>query len=120
MAGASNEAWVKQGARLVNNDSGKCLTAAPLPPSSSCTNVWARPLSRKRTALGFVSNLEAAANITCDAACFATAGVTAAAVRVRDMIAHADLGVLRAPLSVTVVVGGGGGDGTALLITPYA
>ena len=117
-AGATNEAWAARGSALVNGDSGKCLAAAPLPPAGACTNVWARPLSSGAVALGFVSNLAEPADVVCDAACFAAANVTAARVRVRDIIAHADLGELSAPLRVVVRVAGGGGDGGALLITP--
>jgi hypothetical protein len=49
----------------------------------------------------------------------AAANVTAARVRVRDVVAHADLGVLQAPFTLTVLVGGGGGNGEAVVLTPF-
>lgn len=50
LAQAPNEVWLwVNGTKLVNGDSGKCLTAVP--SSQSCTNVWARPLSTHQFAL---------------------------------------------------------------------
>ena len=125
LPGAANEAWDEgAGGALVNRDSGKCLSAVPFPsptlspaPAPACTNVWARPLASGATALALVSNDAAPRNVTCDAACFALANVTAQRVRVRDLVAHADLGVFAAPLSVSMLLGGSG-DAAALLITP--
>jgi hypothetical protein len=119
LPGAVNEAWVlTNGTKLVNADSGKCLTALPPAPPQTCTNIWARPLSTGATAIGFVSNLEGPVNMTCDADCFAKANVTAGRVRVRDVVGHRDLGELSAPLTLTVLVGGGGGNGEAVVVTP--
>lgn len=87
-----------------------CLSATVAPPPSQCTNVWGRQLSGGAFALGFVNNGGAAANVTCDAACFAQlrvpAGVTQ--LKVRDLWAHADLGTLSAPFSFTAPVNGTG------------
>ena len=117
--GATNEAWLlTNNTLLVNADSGMCLTASPTSDPSICVNIWARPLSTGATALGFISNFAEPTNITCDTACFAKANVTASAVRIRDIVGHVDLGVFTKPLAVTVLVGGGGGDGSALLVSP--
>lgn len=66
-----------------------------------------------------MNNGNAAVNITCDSTCFAASNITGGAhgLGVRDLIAHKDLGVIRAPFSVTVSVAGGG-DAGALLLTP--
>ncbi len=103
--------------RLVNEDSGNCLTAVPVEQPTECFNVWARPLSSGATALGLVSNVPTPQNITCDAQCFASANITAKRVHIRDLIQHRDLGEFSSPLSVSVLLGGGG-DGGALLVTP--
>jgi hypothetical protein len=118
--GALNEAWsLSASGELVNAFSGKCLTAVQLPPAASCSNVWARPLSNGDVGLAFVNNGDSAANVSCSTQCFEAANVTVAAkgLRVRDLVAHADLGVLLPPYSWTQLVAGGG-DGAALRLTP--
>lgn len=123
--GATNEQWAMNtsvnpaglpGVMFVNQDSGYCLAATGA-DTTSCTNIWARPLSDGGVALGFLNNGNDATTVTCDAACFAAAGITPATapngVAVRDMIAHTDNGVLLPPFQVAVNVTGGGG-GAAL------
>ena len=119
--GAPNEAWAwapsssalpvggfAVGA-LVNNDSSLCLSTAPTGGPGVCTNVWARPLSNGDVALAFLNNGAANTSVTCDAACFAAAGLAdAAGRRVRDLLAHADLAPLAPPFSVTMPVGAAG------------
>lgn len=106
------------GGALVNNDSSLCLAAAPPGGDDDCTNVWARPLSDGGLALGFVNNAQDAAAVECGAACFAAANASGAPRwRVRDMIAHAELGVIAPPFSLRVNVSGGGA-GAALRLYP--
>ena len=117
---ATNEAWAFQASgahvggfavgALVNADSGLCLSTAPAGGPSLCTNVWARPLANGDVALGFVNNGDANETVVCDAACFAAAGLGADAgqLRVRDLLAHADLAPLSPPYSVAVPVGAAG------------
>ena len=115
--GQANEVWQRgAGGTLVNNDSSLCLTAAP--PGDDCTNVWARPLHDGGLALAFVNNAPQAAVVECGAACFAAANASGAPRwRVRDMIAHAELGVITPPFALQVNVSGGGA-GAALRLYP--
>ena len=115
--GAKNEVWrfaASQGeaggaGTLTNADSGLCLTVTPLAPAQQCTNVWARPLSNGDVALAML-NHGANATVSCDADCFAAAGLSqATAVAVRDLIAHKDLPLLRPPFSLSAAVSGDGG-----------
>ena len=128
--GAPNEAWAwapsssappvggfAVGA-LVNNDSSLCLSTAPTGGPGVCTNVWARPLSNGDVALAFLNNGAANTSVTCDAACFAAAGLAGATgLRVRDLLAHADLAPLAPPFSVTMPVGAAGAA-AALRLSP--
>jgi alpha-galactosidase len=115
----ANEVWLpRAGGALVNNDSGLCLAAAPPGTDDDCTNVWARPLHDGGLALGFVNNAPDAAVVECGADCFAAANASAAPRwRVRDMIAHEDLGVILPPFALRVNVSGGGA-GAALRLFP--
>ncbi len=67
-----------------------------------------RRLSGGAFALGFVNNGPEAATVTCDAACFASVGLTSGAVVVRDLWAHADVAKLAAPYSFSAPVNGSG------------
>lgn len=101
---------------LINQDSGKCLTATPSTPQT-CTNVWSRPLANGDVALAMV-NHGANASVVCDAACFAAAGLGhATSIAVRDLIAHANLPPLHPPFSLNVSVVGDGGA-AAFRLTP--
>jgi alpha-galactosidase len=127
--GATNEAWAFKASgappvggfavgALVNADSGLCLATTPAAGPAACTNVWARPLANGDVALAFVNNGDANATVQCDAACFAAAGLAGAAgIRVRDMIAHADLPQLAPPFALAVPVGAAGAA-AALRLTP--
>jgi hypothetical protein len=107
---------------LTNQDSGLCLTAtAASTNTSECTNVWTRPLSDGSFALAMANNGDGALVVTCDAACFETSNVTRAApngVRVRDLLAHADLPTLSPPYTFSATVAGMGG-GAAFKLTPF-
>lgn len=121
--GAANEAWAPAGAAfsrgaLVNQDSKMCLAAVPLPPPASCANVWARPLSDGSTAHVFINNAGSNATVVCDGACFAAANMTGSRYRVRDLVAHADVGDIRAPLSWSARLPAGG-SGAAFKFTPF-
>jgi hypothetical protein len=60
------------------------------------------------------------ANVTCDAACFAALGAPAGtSYTLRDLWAHADLGVLSPPLTRTVAVPSSG-QSRAFKLTPTA
>ena len=120
--GAANEAWAAPGSAfargpLVNQDSRLCLTAVPLPPPSSCGNVWARPLSDGSTAMVFVYNGDADGALECDSACFAAANLTGSAYEVRDLVAHAGAGAIAAPLSFSVNMSAAG-SGAAFKFSP--
>lgn len=108
--------------QLVNDNSSLCLTATPAPPAASCTNVWARPLSDGGTAFGFVNNGGAAANVTCDEACFTAAGISAVSapngLSLRDLLRHADLPSLVPPYLFTAEAVPGGGGGAAFKVMP--
>jgi alpha-galactosidase len=122
VAGATNEAWAPRGApfsrgALVNQNSGKCLAAVPLPPPASCGNVWARPLSDGATALVFIYNGAADGAVACGSACFAASNMTAEKYRVRDLVAHADVGEISAPLSWSANLSAGG-SGAAFKFSP--
>jgi hypothetical protein len=123
LGGASNEAWNFTGSasagtpgQLINNDSGFCLTAS-VSNATECVNVWARPLSDGGVALAMVNNADTATTVTCDAACFAASNITwPGGAKVRDLIAHADLGVLSPPYSFSANVTGGGGSAAFKLL----
>ena len=73
---------------------------APVPTNTICENIWSRPLANGDVALAMV-NQGANATITCDMACFAAAGLgNAKKLKVRDMIAHADLEELSPPFEL--------------------
>jgi hypothetical protein len=112
---------LQPGGQLVNDNSSFCLTATAAPPAASCTNVWARPLSDAGTAFGMVNNGGAAANVTCDAACFAAAGITPLSapngLSLRDLLRHSDLPALAPPYALIATVQGGGG-GAAFKVIP--
>ena len=97
-----------------------CLTAtAPIP--QQCANVWGRLLANGDYALGMLNNDGGApaANVMCDAACFALLlnGTSPARLRVRDLWAHADVGTISAPFSWTAIVNGSG-SAQAFRLTP--
>jgi alpha-galactosidase len=122
--GAANEAWAPAGSSfsrglLINQDSKLCLAAVPLPPPAVCGNVWARPLSDGSFAQVFVWNGEEDGAVLCDAACFTAANMTAAKYRVRDLLTHADLGEISAPLSWSANLSAGG-SGAAYKFTPFS
>ena len=86
--------------------------------ASSCTNVWARPLADGSVALAFLNTGKAAANVTCDAACFAAAALSGAdRLLVRDLLAHVDIPSLGPPFALTAEVGGDG-SAAAFRLTP--
>jgi hypothetical protein len=90
---------------------------APKPTNAICENIWARPLADGSVALAMV-NQGADSSITCNATCFAAAGLgSAKKIKVRDMIAHADLPQLSPPfvLSASVL---GQGAAAAFRLTP--
>ena len=90
---------------------------APKPTNAVCENIWARPLSDGGVALAMV-NQGANSSITCNASCFASAGLGGAKkLKVRDMIAHADLPELSPPFSLTASVAGQG-TAAAFRLTP--
>jgi hypothetical protein len=76
----------------------KCLAFTEA-PAGSCTNVWGRQLSGGAVALGFVNNGDSAAQVACDAACFAALNISKGTWSVRDVWAHQDLQPLQAPFS---------------------
>ena len=117
--GATNEAWAwaPSGGSVggfatgtfTNEDSKLCLRAQPAGGDGVCTNVWARSLGNGDVALAMLNYSPGAANVTCDAACFAAAGLaSASALRVRDLVAHADLAPLAPPFSFIAQVDGDG------------
>ena len=86
------------------------------------TNVWARPMVGGKVAMFFFNVGTQSADVACDAACFAAAGVSPSAtkpVAARDLIAHSDLPDLTAPGYVAKGVPGSGGSVT-LLLAPKA
>jgi hypothetical protein len=90
---------------------------APKPSNAACENIWSRPLANGDVALAMV-NQGANASITCDEACFRAAGLgTSKTVKVRDMIAHADLPELSPPFELTARVEGRG-TAAAFRLTP--
>ena len=113
---ATNEDWVFEPSavnnrhamftpgRLKSKRSGKCLTAqfSGVEDNTACENVWSRKLSNGDVALAMV-NQGTNATIVCDSACFAAAGLgSAKTVKVRDLIAHADMPELRKLLSLGI------------------
>ena len=81
---------------------------APTPSNNVCENIWSRPLANGDVALAMV-NQGVNATVACDAACFVAAGLgDAKKVKVRDMIAHADLPELSPPFLLKASVAGQG------------
>ncbi len=60
----------------------------------ACQQVWVRPLQGGSMAVVLVNFATQPATVACDATCFATLGITRAAVR--DLWQHRDLGVMGA------------------------
>ena len=91
---------------------------APMPGNTVCENIWSRPLANGDVALAFV-NQGSNATMVCDAACFAAAGLGGSlkGVKVRDMIAHADLPPLSPPFVLRQQVAGQG-SAAAFRLTP--
>ena len=94
---------------------------APVPnaknPNAICENIWSRALANGDVALAMV-NQGANATVVCDAACFALAGLgDAKKLKVRDMIAHADLPDLSPPFALHADVAGQGAA-AAFRLTP--
>jgi len=90
---------------------------SPAPSNTLCENIWSRPLANGDVALAMV-NQGANATVTCDTACFAAAGLAGAKkVKVRDMIAHADLPALSPPFELKATVHGQGAA-AAFRLTP--
>lgn len=82
-----------------------CIAADP--SAAMCTNVWGRTLA-DGFAIGMVNNAGSALPITCDAACFAQLPLAGATYDVRDIWAHASVGQLAPPYSLTANVNGSG------------
>jgi hypothetical protein len=90
---------------------------APKPSNAVCENIWSRPLANGDVALAMV-NQGVNASITCDQSCFAAAGLGGAKkVKVRDMLAHADLPELSPPFELKASVAGEGAA-AAFRLTP--
>ncbi len=107
--GGTNQNFTLTAAGLLKTASSSdhpsmCLSAS----EQVCTNVWGRTLS-DGWALGFVNN-GVAANVTCDADCFALLNLTASvqSLVVRDVWAHRDVATLTPPFSFTDVINGSG------------
>ena len=82
-----------------------------------CENIWSRQLANGDVALAMV-NQGANATMVCDSACFTAAGLgKASKVKVRDMIAHADLPELSPPFALKALVAGEG-SAAAFRLTP--
>jgi hypothetical protein len=117
--GAQNEQWTLNSAgQLVAQQSGFCLTATSPSSAGACTNVWSRPLSDGSVAMAMLNNGGSSSLVTCDAACFAAAGLSSASsLKVRDIVNHVDLPALSPPFNlVSNVTGLGGASG--FRITP--
>ena len=89
--------------------SGSQIAGVHAAPCNS-TNVWGRQLSGGKFALGFVNNAGSAAKITCDGSCFDALNISSsvAALKVRDLWAHADVATLTRPFTFTAAVNGSG------------
>ena len=95
--------------RIVGGDlTFPCHSTHAAPCNS--TNVWGRELSGGKFALGFVNNADSAAKITCDGSCFDALNISSsvAALKVRDLWAHADVATLTRPFTFTAAVNGSG------------
>ena len=104
---------------LKNARSGKCLTVSTAGHTDNavCENIWSRKLANGDVALAMV-NQGANATMVCDSACFTAAGLgSASKVKVRDMIAHADLPELSPPFALKALVAGEG-SAAAFRLTP--
>ena len=91
------------------------LQGSPISRSSdipACQEIWAKPLANKDVAMNLVNFAATATAILCDTSCFEAAGLSRA--HVRDVWAHADLGVM---MSYSKTVGGNGASVT-LRLTP--
>lgn len=74
-----------------------CLTATATLPSA-CTNVWGRPLADGSWAVTMVNNGAENTTVTCGPECIAFMNMTGGGqVQVRDLWAHAIVGVLSGP-----------------------
>ena len=86
-------------------------------PNAICENIWSRPLANGDVALAMVNQGENA-SMVCNATCFALAGLgSAKKLKVRDMIAHADLPKLSPPFELKASVAGQGAA-AAFRLTP--
>lgn len=86
-------------------------------PNAVCENIWSRPLANGDVALAMVNQGENA-SMVCNATCFALAGLgSAKRLKVRDMIAHADLPELSPPFELKASVAGQGAA-AAFRLTP--
>ena len=87
------------------------------PSNTVCENIWSRPLANGDVAMAMV-NQGVNASVTCDQACFSAAGLgSAKKIKVRDMIAHADLAELSPPFELKATVPGQGAA-AAFRLTP--
>lgn len=109
---------VKLGIRWGQNPPGAWNPAPKTKnPNAICENIWSRPLANGDVALAMV-NQGQNASMVCDAACFVLAGLGGAKrLKVRDMIAHADLPELSPPFTLAASVAGQGAA-VAFRLTP--
>ena len=109
---------VKLGIRWGQNPPGPWNPAPSTKnPNAICENIWSRPLANGDVALAMV-NQGQNASMVCDAACFVLAGLGGAKrLKVRDMIAHADLPELSPPFALAASVAGQGAA-AAFRLTP--
>ena len=121
-----NNLWALTAGALSSTYTKGCVHTANVtvttPKQLGPTNVWARPMVGGKVAMFFFNVGTQSADVACDAACFAAAGVSPSAtkpVAARDLIAHSDLPDLTAPGYVAKGVPGSGGSVT-LLLTPKA
>ena len=111
--GGVNQNYSMTASRLIRTADGgpgkPPLCIAARPDTTTCTNVWGRELMGGDIVVGFLNNGADPTNVTCDTACFADIlPVAPAAMRVRDLWLHADIGTVRPPFSFTAAVAGGG------------
>eukprot|EP00041_Stephanoeca_diplocostata_P018083 m.375207 g.375207 ORF g.375207 m.375207 type:complete len:544 (+) comp20915_c0_seq2:152-1783(+) len=86
-----------------------CLSASTTPPATGATNVWGRVLSTKAWALVFLNTGAAAADITCDAECFAQMNITAGTkLAVKDLWSGATSTISAGNYTVPAVAAEGG------------
>jgi len=102
-----DQQWARAGGALRNAATGLCL-APPAPAPAG--NVWARWLAGGDVALLFFNFGDGAADVACDAACLAAAGITGVRAA-RDVWARADAGAVDAAAGfVARALPGGGGS----------